>query len=132
MFLAVDVGNSQTTLGLFEDGASESTPCRQWRMATDTTDTADELHERLFGYFLMLGLSLDMVSDVAIASVVPVLSLEWQRMMRVVFGHRSSYDQRVARLRHYRCHAQPPRSGCRPYCKCSRSSRYLWCTGYCC
>ncbi|WP_428378810.1 type III pantothenate kinase [Olsenella sp. Marseille-QA0557] len=86
MFLAVDVGNSQTTLGLFEDGASESTPCRQWRMATDTTDTADELHERLFGYFLMLGLSLDMVSDVAIASVVPVLSLEWQRMMRVVLG----------------------------------------------
>lgn len=86
MFLAVDVGNSQTTLGLFEDGASDNTPCRQWRMATDTTDTADELHERLFGYFLMLGLSLDMVSEVAIASVVPILSLEWQRMMRAVLG----------------------------------------------
>ena len=78
MFLSVDVGNTQTTLGLFD---ASGAVVRQWRMATDATDTADELHERLFGYFLMLGLELADVTDVAIASVVPILSQEWQRMM---------------------------------------------------
>ena len=78
MFLSVDVGNTQTTLGLFD---ASGAVVRQWRMATDATDTADELHERLFGYFLMLGLGLADVTDVAIASVVPILSQEWQRMM---------------------------------------------------
>lgn len=83
MLLTVDVGNTQTTLGLFE---ADGTLLRQWRMATDHTDTADELHERLFGYFQMIGLSLDSVTDVAIASVVPILSQEWQRKMREVVG----------------------------------------------
>lgn len=83
MFLAVDVGNTQTTLGLFD---AQGSVVRQWRMATDVTDTSDELHERLFGYFLMLGLELADVTDVAIASVVPILSQEWQRTVRTVLG----------------------------------------------
>ena len=45
MLLTIDVGNTQTTLGLFSQGGVCQ---RQWRMATDRTDTADELHERLF------------------------------------------------------------------------------------
>lgn len=78
MLLSVDVGNTQTTLGLFTaDGGCR----RQWRMASRRTDTADELHERLFGYFLMLGLDLSDVTDVAIASVVPMLTREWTDMM---------------------------------------------------
>lgn len=81
MFLSVDVGNTQTTLGLFDE---TGTVTRQWRMATDHTDTADELHERLFGYFQMFGLDLASVTDVAIASVVPILSQEWQLMMRTM------------------------------------------------
>lgn len=81
MFLSIDVGNTQTTLGLFK---KDGTVARQWRMATDRTDTADELHERLFGYFQMFGLELSDVTDVAIASVVPILSQEWQLMMRTV------------------------------------------------
>lgn len=78
VLLSVDVGNTQTTLGLFTaDGACR----RQWRMASRKTDTVDELHERLFGYFLMLGLDLGDVTDVAIASVVPLLTREWTDMM---------------------------------------------------
>ena len=83
MFLAVDVGNTPTTLGLF---AERGCVARQWRMATDATDTSDELHERLYGYFQMLGLALDSVTDVAVASVVPVLSREWQQMTRAILG----------------------------------------------
>ena len=83
MFLSVDIGNTQTTLGLFQ---LDGTLLRQWRMATDHTDTADELHERLFGYFQMFGLSLSDVTDVAVAGVVPILSQSWQRMLREVVG----------------------------------------------
>lgn len=84
MLLAIDVGNTQTTLGLFDE---DGTLARQWRMATDTTDTSDELHERLYGYFLMLGLSLESVTGVAIASVVPILTQEWHYMMENVLRH---------------------------------------------
>ena len=78
MLLTVDVGNTQTPLGLFDEGGELVV---QWRMATDRTDTADELHERLFGYFLMLGMKMESVTDVAISSVVPILSQQWSYMM---------------------------------------------------
>lgn len=83
MFLAIDVGNTQTTLGLFDH---EGKMLRQWRMATDHTDTKDQLHERLYGFFRMFGLSLSDVSDVAIACVVPILSQQWRRMLRDDIG----------------------------------------------
>ena len=83
MFLSVDVGNTQTTLGLFDE---KGVVLRQWRMATDRTDTADQLHERLYGYFQMFGLTLDVVDYVAIASVVPILAQSWQRMVRNGLG----------------------------------------------
>ena len=82
MFLSVDVGNTQTTLGLFD---ADGNVVRQWRMATDRTDTSDQLHERLFGYFQMLGFNLAVVDYVAIASVVPILAQSWQRMVRTAF-----------------------------------------------
>lgn len=78
MLLAIDVGNTQTTLGLFE---IDGTLIKQWRMATDKTDTADELHERLFGFFLMFGLDLFDVRNVALASVVPILTQEWTYLL---------------------------------------------------
>ena len=82
MFLSVDVGNTQTTLGLFDE---EGNVKRQWRMATDRTDTSDQLHETLYGYFQMMGLELSSVDYVAIASVVPILAQSWQRMVRTAF-----------------------------------------------
>ena len=81
VLLTVDVGNTQTTLGLFgEDG----TLLHQWRMATDPSDTSDELHARLFGFFTVFGLELSCVTDAAIASVVPILTQEWKHMMKHV------------------------------------------------
>ena len=83
MFLSVDVGNTQTTLGLFDQ---EGTVVRQWRMATDRTDTSDQLHETLYGYFQMFDLSLASVEYAAVASVVPILAQSWQRMVRTGLG----------------------------------------------
>ena len=36
MFLAIDVGNTQSTLGLFDEGGRL---VRGWRMSTNATDT---------------------------------------------------------------------------------------------
>lgn len=73
MLLAIDMGNTQTALGLF-DGAEL---VRSWRMPTDRTYTADEIHMRLYGYFHMCGLALDSIEAIAFAGVVPELSRQW-------------------------------------------------------
>ena len=83
MLLTIDVGNTQTTLCLFDKTQSIA---KQWRMATDTTDTVDQLHERLFGYFLMHDLSLEIVSRAAIASVVPILAQRWESCIEELYG----------------------------------------------
>lgn len=81
MFLAIDVGNTQTTLGLFDGDGSL---VRGWRMATDATDTSDALHARLFTYLMKDGLKLDLVDDAGVASVVPALERAWRRCLE---GH---------------------------------------------
>ena len=49
MLLAVDVGNTQTVFGLFEDGALQE----NWRVATEAQRTGDELGA-LVGRFIGL------------------------------------------------------------------------------
>lgn len=84
MFVSIDVGNTQTTIGLY-DGAGEAR--RGWRMATNRLDTSDELRERLSGYFQMDGEDLAAVDDAAVACVVPVLARAWFRCLQRVLGH---------------------------------------------
>lgn len=74
MLLAIDMGNTQTALGLFD----ENELIRSWRMPTDRSFTADELHVRLLGYLQMYGLPIDCIDAVAFAGVVPQLSREWR------------------------------------------------------
>ena len=73
MLLAIDMGNTQTAMGLFDGDAL----VQSWRMPTDRSFTADEIHVRLMGFFRMYGLSLDTVDAIAFAGVVPQLSREW-------------------------------------------------------
>lgn len=93
MFLAIDVGNTQSTLGLFDEGGSL---VRGWRMATNATDTSDMLHSRLWGYFGKDGLSLSDVTDAGVASVVPALERAWRRCLETHLGH----DPLVVRAGH--------------------------------
>lgn len=78
MLLAIDMGNTQTALGLFEEGEL----IRSWRMPTDRTFTADELHVRLLGYLRMYDMRLDVVDAVAFAGVVPELARAWRTVSR--------------------------------------------------
>jgi type III pantothenate kinase len=71
MLLAVDVGNTQTGLGLF-DG---ETLVDDWRVATDRERTGDELGVLLDGL-----LDFDTVEGICLSSTVPALVREWTRL----------------------------------------------------
>jgi type III pantothenate kinase len=71
VLLAVDVGNTQTALGLY-DGRGLSD---HWRLTTERATTADELGVVLAGL-----LDLDAVDGICLASTVPVLVREWEAL----------------------------------------------------
>jgi type III pantothenate kinase len=82
VLLAIDVGNTQTVLGVFE--GDELT--WKWRTATQHERTADEL-ALLFGGFLeQAGLSFSrQITGVALASVVPDQTQALREMVRNYF-----------------------------------------------
>ena len=71
MLLAVDVGNTQTALGLYS-GADLTD---RWRLATERSSTADELGVLLGGL-----LDFEAVDAICLASTVPVLVREWESL----------------------------------------------------
>ena len=83
MLLAVDVGNSQTHLGVFH----RDQLAHEWRISTQEARTADEL-ALIFGDFLALaGLSFDNeITGVAISSVVPRATQALRSMTLRYFG----------------------------------------------
>lgn len=76
MLLVIDVGNTQTHIGAFEDADL----IEHWRFATDGADTADELAVRLSNLLGLRGIGLDQVDASIAASVVPRLNPEYSRM----------------------------------------------------
>jgi type III pantothenate kinase len=76
MLLVLDVGNTETELGLFHlraDGTAAPELAAHWRISTSTKQTADEYGVLLRQLFAMRGLELDAVHGVIVASVVPPL-----------------------------------------------------------
>lgn len=67
MLLAIDVGNTETTVGLFEGEALK----RHWRLTTAAARTADETHILLNQLIQTSGLAAASVTGVGICSVVP-------------------------------------------------------------
>jgi type III pantothenate kinase len=80
--MAVDVGNTQTVLGLFDGKVSRG----QWRIATEVHRTADELAVFFAGLLALEGLRLDEVSAVISSSVVPGLTRSYRNLASGVFG----------------------------------------------
>ena len=105
MLLAIDMGNTQTAMGLFDGDEL----VQSWRMPTDRSYTADEIHVRLMGFFKMYGLSLDAVDAIAFAGVVPQLSREWHAV-----ADRIAADAIVIR-RNQAAGGAPPGRWCRPH-----------------
>jgi type III pantothenate kinase len=82
MLLAVDVGNTQTTVGLF----SGKDLAANWRFASDVHKTGDEIAALLDSLLRLDGFSRESVSGLAVASVVPRLSGEYSSMAAAKFG----------------------------------------------
>lgn len=70
MLLAIDIGNTNTVLGAFHGEQL----VQHWRVATRADATGDELGIALRGLFGSAEVSTSEVSDVIVASVVPVLN----------------------------------------------------------
>src|SRR3981189_3470598 len=69
MLLALDAGNTNITIGAFEDG----TLTGRWRLRTVHEQTADEWGVLLRNLFALNSLDLSRVDGIIIASVVPPL-----------------------------------------------------------
>jgi len=69
MLLAVDVGNTNTVLGAFED--EDAALLDHWRIATTSDRTADEYSVTIRALFQMSALDPALVSAAIISSVVP-------------------------------------------------------------
>lgn len=70
MLLAVDIGNTEVTFGLFAGEDLE----RSWRVATRPDRTSDEWSVLLRALFAQSGLDITDVGQTIVASVVPIIS----------------------------------------------------------
>src|SRR5690348_3582518 len=79
MLLVLDVGNTNTVLGVFEGfagfGREEASPrlAAHWRVATVKTQTVDEYGVLFRNLFAMAGLEVEQVRGIVVSSVVPPL-----------------------------------------------------------
>src|SRR5918997_5466082 len=80
--MAVDVGNTQTVLGLFEG----EEPRGKWRIATEAHRTADELSVVFEGLLALHGRHLDEVTAMIVSTVVPGLTRSYTDLADEVFG----------------------------------------------
>lgn len=85
MLLAIDVGNTQTVLGLLDRGGADSRErdidvVEHWRVSTDADRTADEWAVLLDGLLARRRTSLADVSGVAMCSTVPAVLREMREM----------------------------------------------------
>src|ERR1035441_4321450 len=71
MLLAVDVGNTNTVLGLYRLAEEKPALAAHWRVTTHRTQTADEYGVLFVNLFEMNGLATKMVKHIIISSVVP-------------------------------------------------------------
>ena len=74
--LAADIGNTNVTIGLFEDGSLH----RSWRAISRANATPDEIGAMLSSLLALDAHRLDELDAIALASVVPPLTETWERL----------------------------------------------------
>jgi type III pantothenate kinase len=81
MLLVIDVGNTNTVLGVFEGKELRA----QWRLSTNRAQTADEYGILLGNLFSLAGIQLTQISGIIIGSVVPPLNPALEEMAERYF-----------------------------------------------
>lgn len=81
MLLAIDIGNSNITFGVFEGEELRAT----WRMATGVNRTADEYAALLLNLLHHQGLDTKDIKEIALCTVVPPLLTTFEELFRRYF-----------------------------------------------
>ena len=81
MLLAIDIGNTETTLGVFEGEELQAT----WHMATVIHRMADEYASLLLNLLHHQGLDKSDIKEVALCSVVPPLIATFEELFQRYF-----------------------------------------------
>jgi type III pantothenate kinase len=85
ILLAIDIGNTNVTLGTFEYTDGEGRLAEHWRLSTHREETSDELGVTLRSLFEQAGIDAARVEDVIISSVVPPTLPIWERVATKLF-----------------------------------------------
>lgn len=78
MLLCIDIGNTNITLGLYEENRLGP----HWRLATDHGRMPDEFAMQLLGLFNYAKITPNNIDGIALASVVPPLTGKWIEVCR--------------------------------------------------
>src|SRR5258708_2984098 len=84
MLLVVDVGNTQTHFGVWDDNELRE----HWRFATIRESTSDELGAALSNLLGLRGFGFGNVEKSILSSTVPQLVEQWTEMAGRYLGHR--------------------------------------------
>jgi type III pantothenate kinase len=87
MLLTIDVGNTNTVLGVFRGEELVA----NWRLTTARQQTVDEYGVLTRNLFTLAGLDRDAINGVIISSVVPPVNWTLGEMARVYFGQKALF-----------------------------------------
>jgi type III pantothenate kinase len=82
MLLVIDVGNTNTSLGVYRDAELVA----HWRLTTNRARTVDEYGVHARNLFELAGLDFQAINAIAIASVVPPLNYTLKTMAETYFN----------------------------------------------
>jgi type III pantothenate kinase len=82
MLLVIDVGNTNTSLGVYRDGVLLA----HWRLTTSPSRTVDEYGVHARNLFELAHMDFKDIEAIAVASVVPPLNYTVRRMAEVYFN----------------------------------------------
>ncbi len=89
MLLAIDVGNTNTVLGLYNTDSTEMVA--DWRITTHKNQTSDEYGVLFLNLFAMRQLDVSKITAVVVSSVVPPLDSTIRRLCERYFGLRPMF-----------------------------------------
>ena len=89
MLLAIDVGNTNTVLGLYSLDAPEL--IADWRVTTHKNQTSDEYGVLFLSLFAMRQIDVSKISAIVVSSVVPPLDTTIRRLCERYFGLRPMF-----------------------------------------
>src|SRR5213080_1408804 len=87
MLLTIDVGNTNTVLGVFKGEELVA----NWRLTTARQQTVDEYGVLTRNLFTLAGLDRDAITGVIISSVVPPVNWTLGEMARIYFGQKALF-----------------------------------------